>query len=41
MGRKEEILEYCKQVEKPATVVQIIAAICPGRPQPYLNHYVN
>ena len=40
MGRKEEILKYCKQIGKPATVVQIIAAICPGKPQPYLNHYV-
>lgn len=40
MGRKEEILEYCEQIGNPATVVQIIAAICPGKPQPYLNHYV-
>lgn len=41
MGRKEEILEFCTSVNKKLTAKDIINALYPGKPQPYVNSLIN
>lgn len=40
MGRKDEILEYCKKSNRKLTAVDIINALYPGKPQPYINSQI-
>lgn len=40
MGRKEEILEYCKEQKRKVTAKDIIDALYPGKPQPYINSQI-
>lgn len=40
MGRKEEILEFCKKENRKLTAMDIINALYPGKPQPYINSQI-
>lgn len=41
MGKKEEILEYCIKRNEKLTAMDIINALYPGKPQPYINTSIN
>lgn len=37
MGRKEEVLKYCTRRNEKITAKEIVDALYPGKPQPYIN----
>ena len=37
---KEKIYEYCKQQGRELTAMDIVKALFPGKPQPYVNSYI-
>lgn len=41
MGRRESILAYCEKRNEPVTAKDIITALYPGKPQPYINTVIN
>lgn len=41
MGKKEEILAYCTKRNEKVTAMDIINALYPGKPQPYINETIN
>lgn len=41
MGRKEEVLEYCKTENRKLSAKEIIDALFPGKPQAYINSVIN
>lgn len=41
MGKKEEILAYCMKQNEKLTAMDIINALYPGKPQPYINETIN
>ena len=40
MGRKEEIIEFCKKENRKLTAMDIVNALYPGKPQPYINSQI-
>jgi hypothetical protein len=41
MTKKEKILQYCREQDKPLTARQIVEALYPGKKQPYVNGEIN
>ena len=41
MTKKEEILAYCIKENRKLTAKDILSALYPGKPQPYINTQIN
>lgn len=41
MTKKEEILAYCIKESRKLTAKDILSALYPGKPQPYINTQIN